>query len=226
MVSEPPRRVHLRGHRKRFTIALPALPAAFQFLRVLSGSEAKKVKSTRSNCSARTLWMKVTSSFRDSSCPSASSSSRSFTSNEGKLRSPRSSASSFPLRLPAPTIARRNSFVPRTGSGEWATGLEWELMRFGTPLLARRGRSAAAPDDPQQPPKHARKHVEQCHAEQHPAREIPNAANRKPNNNDEAKRLAYLQVNVFEAVKAPRADHQVRNRDQHQHPGERQSTRK
>src|SRR2546423_1097787 len=76
-------------------------------LRVQSGSDAKKAKSILSNCSVRTLWMKVISSFRVSSCPRDSSSSNSLISSDGKLRSLSTSATSFPLSVPAPTIARR-----------------------------------------------------------------------------------------------------------------------
>ena len=43
-------------------MSLPALRAIFQVLRVKLSSEAKKVKSTFSRCSGRTLWMKVGSS--------------------------------------------------------------------------------------------------------------------------------------------------------------------
>ena len=88
-------------------MALPAAWAFFQFCRVHSWSEAKKVKSIFSNCSERTLCMNDTSSPTDSSLPRDSLSSSSLISSEGKLRSPRTSATSFPLSVPAPTMASR-----------------------------------------------------------------------------------------------------------------------
>ena len=92
---------------ERSTMALPALRAVFQFLRVDSGSEAKKVKSIFWNCSVRTFWMNVTSPATASSFPSDSSSSNNLTSIDGKLRSLSTSATSLPLSVPAPTMARR-----------------------------------------------------------------------------------------------------------------------
>ena len=92
---------------ERSMMALPASRASFQQRRVLSGSEAKKVKSTCSNCSARILWIKLISSPIASSWPRDSSSSSSRTSTAGKFRSFNISAISFPLSEAAPTIAAR-----------------------------------------------------------------------------------------------------------------------
>ena len=55
----------------------------------------------------RTLWMNVISSPMVSSWPRASSSSSNFTSTAGKLRSLRTSATSFPFSEAAPTMATR-----------------------------------------------------------------------------------------------------------------------
>src|ERR1035441_3461938 len=96
---------------ERSMMALPASRASFQFLRVLSSSEAKKVKSTFSNCSARTRWIKLISSPMASSWPMDSSSSSRRISAAGKLRSFSISATSFPLSEAAPTTAARYRFA-------------------------------------------------------------------------------------------------------------------
>ena len=72
-----------------------------------AGSDAKKAKSTRSNCSERMLWIKFISSPTASSRPSDSSSSSRRTSTAGKFRSRRISATSFPRSEAAPTMATR-----------------------------------------------------------------------------------------------------------------------
>jgi hypothetical protein len=88
-------------------MVLPASRAVFQFRWALALSAAKNVKSTLSNCSALTLWMKLISSPMASSWPSDSSSSSSRTSTAGKFRSLSISATSFPLSEAAPTMAIR-----------------------------------------------------------------------------------------------------------------------
>ena len=101
-------------------ISLPESLAIFQFFRANSASEARKVKSTFSRCSGIILWMKVASSPTASTCPSDSSSSKSRTSADGKLRSESTSLTSLPFSVAAPTTATRNAADPPSflGTGD------------------------------------------------------------------------------------------------------------
>ena len=87
--SAPTRPAHPPARTKDRRSYCPTSRAIFQLLAVDRGSEAKNAKSTFSNCSERTLWIKLISSPTASSWPSDSSSSSRRTSIAGKFRSRR-----------------------------------------------------------------------------------------------------------------------------------------
>src|SRR6516162_6961914 len=183
-------------------MALPALRASFQLARVNLSSEAKKVKSTFLSCSGVTGCTMATSSWTRSSCPSDSSSSSNRISTAGKLRSSRTSFSSFPFSVAAPTIATRKRFW-------FSVFMVLSGLRFRRFLVRRRGRfDRASPEEGSDPRHDPTEHVGHGQHKKQRTGKIVKQEPQPAHGEDQLKWMAVAEIEVLEAVEPPGADHE------------------
>src|ERR1035438_5664352 len=193
----------------RSMMSQPAFRTIGQVLRVKVSSPAKKVKSTFSRCSGRTLWMKVGSSPTASSWPSDSSSSSRRMSVAGKLRSLRTSFNSRPFRVPAPTIATRNiapqcrppGKTPAVRFGSFSSSVRGLVLRW-------RRRHGGPPEYERKPGQHPGEDIHQRQQEEHILGRKPHQRNDCAHHDKPAEILRLAKVDPLQAKEPPGAHHE------------------